>query len=190
MSYISSSTSIGWLNLDWWSTPYVGAHWIATKELPEQQWQTQLHHEPLSQLLLIASHHLVELMLFHCIREVLEAKPGMFPKHEKRLPCARFGEVFTVWPKELGYGSFDMQAQPYSSIKRLQDRRNDTIHKNSALTSLAMAKSALYSAVEGARGIALHFRGTDGFPYDRVLEKYSLHTQPWFTDVAFIDRRT
>jgi hypothetical protein len=143
----------------------------------------------LSQLVLIASHHLVESMLFHCIREVLEAKPKMFPKHEKQLPRARFDDALTIWPQEFGYGSFDMQLQPYKSIKRLQERRNATIHKDSALTSLVMARSALHSAVEGARGIAIHFRGKDGFPYDQVLQRYSLPVQPWFTDVAFIERQ-
>lgn len=189
MSHLSSSASVGWLNLDWWSTPYVGAQWLATKELPDQQWQAEPHHGALSQLLLISSHHLVELMLFRCIREVLEAKPGMFPKHEKQLPRAHFDDAFTRWPEELGCGSFDMQVQPYSSVKRLQERRNATIHKDSALTSLTMAKSALYSAVEGAKGIAIHFRGASGFPYERVLQKYTLPEQRWFTDVKFVERR-
>lgn len=189
MRHISSSVSSGWLSLDWWSDPYVGAHWIATKELPDLQWQAQSHHGALSQLLLISSHHLVEMMLFRCVKEILNAKPGTFPKHEKQLPRARFEDAFTKWPKELGYDSFNMKVQPFSSIKRLQERRNATIHKDSALTSLKMAKSALYSAVEGSREIALHFRGAGGFPYDMVLEKYQLPVQAWFTDVEFIERR-
>lgn len=188
MPQISTTASIGWLNLDWWSDPYVGAHWLATKELPDQQWQAQTHHGALSQLLLISSHHLVEMMLFRCIKEILKSKPGIFPRHEKQFSRARFDDLFSRWPKELGFENFDMTTQPYSSIKRLQDRRNSTIHKDSTLTSLNMAKSALYSAVEGSRAIALHFRGADGFPYDNVLAKYPLPVQPWFTDINFIER--
>lgn len=188
MTHISNSVRTGWLNLDWWSDPYVGAHWLATKELPDQQWQARAYHGSLSKLLLIASHHLVELMLFHCIREILEAAPGKFPKHEKKFPRAHFDDAFTRWPEELGYGALDLEAQPFLSIKRLHVRRNATIHKDSALASIKMAKSSLYSAVEGSRKIALHFRGEGGFPYDKVLRKYPLPIQPWFTDIDFIER--
>lgn len=189
MQHFSSSTSVQWLNLDGWSSPYVGAHWLATQELPDEQWQAKPHHGPLSQLLLISAHHLVELMLFRCISDILNAAPGKFPKHEKKLPRARFEEAFLRWPSELGYAPFDLQIQPFSSVKRLQERRNATVHKDSALTSLEMAKSALHSAVAGAKAIALHFHGPSGFPYEQVLQKYPLPGQPWFTEVAFIERR-
>lgn len=188
MPPLSTSISIGFLSLDWWSNPYVGAHWLAMQGLPDKQWQAEPHHGPLSQLLLLASHQLVELMLFRCIGEVLTANSGKFPKHEKKLPFARFEEAFQVWPSELGFAPFNLDIQPFASIKRLQERRNATIHKDAALASIEMGRSALHSAVEASRSIALHFRGQDGFPYERVLNKYQLPIQPWFTDVAFIER--
>jgi hypothetical protein len=166
----------------------VGAHWLSTKELPDQQWQAKPYHGALAQLLLISSHHLVEMMLFHCIKEIFNKNHGIFLKHEKQLSQARFNDAFIKWPKELGFNSFDINVQPYASIKRLQERRNSTIHKDSALTSLKMAKSALWSAVEGSREIAVHFRGAGGFPYENVLKKYPLPVQPWLTDIEFIDR--
>ena len=190
MPFVSTSVRIGWLNLDWWTSPYVGAHWLATEELPDQQWQAKPHHGALSQLLLISSHHLVELMLFRCIREVLDSAPGKFASLEERLPRATFEQAFNKWPQQLGYAPFDVSIQPYAAIKRLQERRNATIHKDSALATLSMAKSALFTAVEGSRAIALHFRGANGFPYQPVLQKYPLPEQPWFTEVKFLDRPT
>jgi hypothetical protein len=191
MVHLSVSVSVGWLSLDAWSEAYVGAQWLAQDELPEKQWETQPRHGPLSQLVLIASHRLVEIMLFRCIREILEASPGKFPAIERKFFRASFEEAFSVWPAKLGFLPFDTTAQPFASIKRLQDRRNSTIHKESALVTLEMARSALFSAVEGSKAIATHLCGAkSGFRYDRVLEKYPLPNQPWFTDVKFLERRT
>ena len=191
MVHLSVSTSIGWLSLDAWSEAYVGARWLAQDELPAKQWETQPQHGSLSQLVLIASHRLVEIMLFRCIGEILEASPGKFPVLERRLSRVSFEEAFGEWPAKLGFPSFDTTAQPFSSIKRLQDRRNSTIHKESALATLEMARSALFSAVEGSKAIATHLGGAkSGFKYERVLEKYPLPTQPWLTDVKFLERRT
>jgi hypothetical protein len=179
------------LSLDDWSNFYVGAHWLATKELPDAQWKTEPHHGPLTQLLLIASHHLVEVMLYRCIREVLDANPGKFKEIETLLKRREgFTKAFTDWPAVLTSTPFDLTLEPYKSLKSLQLRRNDTVHKRSALASLEMGRSALFSAVEGARSIAIHFRGAEGFLYDEVLQKYPLPKQKWFSEVAFIERPT
>ena len=188
MPPLCTSVSVSFSSLDWWSNPYVGAHWLATHELPEKQWQSEVHHGPLSQLLLLASHQLVELMLFRCISEVITANPGKFERQEKNLRRARFEEAFKTLPSELGFPPFDLDVQPFSSIKRLQERRNATIHKESALVTIEMGRSALYTAVEASRSIAVHFRGPDGFPYEGILKKYPLSAQPWLTEVAFIER--
>ena len=190
MTLLSVETSATWLNLDAWSNFYVGAHWLATEELPNEHWQTEPRHGPLSQLLLIASQHLVELTLLTCVSEVLKANPNKFPKIEKKFPKARFDDAFKEWTIELTDRAFDTNLEPYKSLKRLQERRNATAHKESALTSLEMGRSALFSAVEGSKSIAVHFRGSNGFPYEPVLKKYPLRSQRWFSDVDFIERPT
>ncbi len=190
MTLLAVQTSTTWINLDAWSNFYVGAHWLATEELPDAHWQTEPRHGPLSQLLLIASQHLVEFTLLKCVSEVLETNPGKFPDIERKFSRASFFDAFARWPVELTGQAFDTNVEPYKSLERLRLRRNDTAHKASALTSLEMARSALFSAVEGSKSIALHFRGSNGFPYEPVLKKYPLRSQKWFSDVDFIERLT
>ena len=185
MPQLSTSDSVGWFNHDSWSETYLGARWLVENELPEMHWQTLPHHGPLSQMVLIASHHLVEITLFACIRTVLQSAPGRHPKHEKKLVNVRFKDAFTKWPAELLSTGFDLSVEPYKSAAALQKRRNDTIHKESALTTLLMARSALVSAVGASRAISLHMLGKEGFKYEAVLRKYPLDPQPWFSDVPF-----
>lgn len=186
---VSASVSAGWINLDFWSEMYVGTRWLVVDELPQQQWQGSPRHGPLSQMVLLSSHHLVEVMLFSCIKKVLDASPGKFPKHEKKFAKATFHEAFYEWPVDLFTAEFNFSVEPYKSARRLHDRRNATIHKDSALTSLPMARSALFSAVETSREIANHAFGQGGFKYQAVLQKYPLGQEPWFSDVKFIDRQ-
>lgn len=193
---VSHSVSIGWLNLDGWSTTYVGAHWLATSELPAKQYQTSPRHGPLSQLLLISSHHLVEVMFFQCVHLILNASPGRFSDIEKTFQDENenkkfitFGNVVKKWPQSLVSHPFDMSNEPFKSMECLKNRRNATIHKESALASLDMARSALFSAVQASRAISEHLLGAGSFDkYEAVLRKYPLPSEPWFSDVKFIER--
>lgn len=185
MQRVTASVSIGWLYLDTWSETYVGGRWLSEVELPKNQWETQAHHDPLAQLLLIASHSLVEIALFDSIQKILKATPGKFSKHERQFAKARFGDVFADWPKELGHSAFDLSIEPFCSVDRLRERRNQTIHFGSALTTLEMARSALFSAVDGSKAITEHLLGPDAFKYDAVLKKYPLGPQPMFSGVRF-----
>jgi len=185
MQQVTASVSVGWLNLDAWSETYVGGRWLSEVELPKHQWETQSHHNPLANLLLIASHNLVEIALFGSIQKILQASPGKFPKHEKLFAKARFVDVLIEWPKELGHAAFDLSVEPYSSVDRLRERRNQAIHFGSALTTLEMARSALFSAVEGSKAITGHLLGPGAFKYDAVLKKYPLGPQPMFSGVLF-----
>jgi len=64
------------------------------------------------------------------------------------------------------------------------------VHKSSALTSLEMARSALFSAVEASKAIAEHFLGENAFKYESVLYKYPLQQEQWFSQVQLIDEAT
>lgn len=186
---VSSGFSIGWLNLDDWSTTYVGAHWLSTDELPAKQYQTSPRHGPLSQLLLISAHHLVEVMFFRCVSSILNASPGVFAGVEKKYEKKVFTDAVKEWPVALVGHPFDISQEPFNSMMRLKDRRNATIHKESALASLDMARSALFSAVQASRAISEHLLGVGSFDkYEAVLQKYPLPSEPWFSDVKFIER--
>jgi hypothetical protein len=158
INQINNYTSIGWNNLDIWSEPYVGAQWIAKNQLPQKHYESDVHHGPLSQMVLIISHHLNEVMFFICVREVLSQQSGRFQQIENSITQARFMDAFRCWPATLVGQPFDLSAEPYASVVRLANRRNATIHKESALTSLEMARSALYTSCISSEAIAIHLQ--------------------------------
>jgi len=185
--HISKSVSMGWLNLDAWSETYVGAHWLVTDELPAKQYQSLPRHGPLSQMVLLSAHHLVEVMFFQCVRVLIRNSPSAFANIDATYDKKPFKKAFTQWPVALVGSPFDTSQQPLKSVLSLADRRNATIHKESALSSLEMARSALYSAVHASKAIAEHLLGSGGFKYTEVLLSYPLTEQQWFSEVTFVD---
>ncbi|MET4578666.1 hypothetical protein ABIE13_003782 [Ottowia thiooxydans] len=189
MIQISASFSSSNLSLDSWSGMYVGCQWAAEHELPPEQWQFEIHHGPLCQMLILSSHHLVELMLFKCLRHLLDASPGKFPKYEKDFSKkAIFSDAFTKWPLEITGQGFHLQTEPFKSASALHLRRNATIHKESALASLAMARSALFSATQASRSICEQLLGPSTFEYEEVLAKYPVRSTQWFSKIKFLER--
>lgn len=188
MVTVTSHVSSSYLSLDSWSETYVAARWLAQDELPEQQWQAQPRHGPLSQLVLIAAHRLVEVQLFGAVRKLLDAAPGKHPEIEERFPRGFFDDAFKRWPAQLTGRPFDTTIEPFRSAAALQQRRNATVHKEAALCSLPMARAALYSGVEASRAIAVHLLGPGRFAYEPVLAKYPLPASPWFADVPLVNR--
>lgn len=184
---ISHRTNSGWTSLDAWSETYIGAHWLVTNELPIHQTQTEIHHGPLSQMVLLASHQLVEIMFFQCARYTIDRNPEKFKEIERSYNKANFSLALKKWPKTLTGLEFNLTQEPLKSAESLKDRRNQTVHKSSALTSLEMARSALFSAVEASKLIAEHFMGENGFKYDRILKKYPLPKEQWFSQIQLID---
>lgn len=187
---VSHTTSSGWINLDAWSETYIGAHWLVKNELPAYQYQADVHHGPLSQMVLLASHQLVEIIFFQCVKFVIDSRPGQFVEIEKTYSKASFGHALEKWPETLTGAPLDLALEPLNSVRRLKDQRNATVHKSSALTSLEMARSALFSAVEASKSIAEHFMGESGFKYEPVLQKYPLQKEQWFSQVQLIDEAT
>lgn len=188
MSPITTSATIGWLDLDAWAGSYVAARWLTYEELPQKQWQAVPRHGPLSQLVLVAAHGLVEQMFFRCVGQVLEANPGKHPKIAKEFEKKAFKDAFVTWPASLGLAPFNLNSEPFRSTERLRDRRNKTVHSEAALASLEMARSALFSAVEGSKAIAIHMLGPAGWKYDPVLAKYPLQPERSLSEVTFVER--
>jgi len=187
---IIHTTTSGWLSLDAWSETYIGAHWLITNELPTHHYQTEVHHGPLSQMVLLAAHQLVEIIFFQCVKSIIDNNQNQYIDIEKAYSKAGFGNALDKWPETLTGTPLDLTKEPLKSVSRLKDRRNATVHKDSALTSLEMARSALFSAVEASKAIAEHFLGEYGFKYEPVLHKYPLQQEQWFSQVQFIDEAT
>ncbi|MBN1007793.1 hypothetical protein [Amphritea pacifica] len=178
-----STINIGYLHLDSWSETYIGARSIVSK-LPDNPDQTDVIHGPLSQMVLIASHQLVEIMLFSCIRNNLERSNKWNDVSEEFLRKLNFNEAFNRWPKRLTEKAFPKQKQPFSAARELASRRNATVHSESALTTLEMARSALHTAVSVSIAIQEHFEGQP-FTYESVLKKYPIEEQVWFSSSMY-----
>jgi hypothetical protein len=102
----------------------------------------------------------------------------------------RFHEAFTEWEKLVpSMGCFVYDSEPYISIDRLRLRRNETIHKKSALSSLKMARSAVYTAVTASKEIYQHFNKNAAFTYEPVLKKYPLGIFPLFSEIIYPEDR-
>lgn len=189
MTLVTSSLTISWLNLDSWSETYVGARWLVNNVLPEKQYQSSPEHGPISQMVLLASHHMIEIVFFSCLGKKIEELSIPESEIEARiikLEKMRFYDAFTEWEKLVpGISPFAYDAEPYISIDRLRLRRNATIHKESALSSLEMAKSALYTAVTASKTIYQHFNKNAAFKYEAVLKKYPLDIFPLFSEVVY-----
>lgn len=183
---VVASYRIDCLSLDAWSETYIAARWLVEDELPRKQWEALPRHGPLSQLALIAAHQLVEIALFSSVERLIRLSLGAYPKEEWELSAGKvpFSRVFTRWPQQLGKPAFDLAAEPFKSVESLRKQRNRTVHAESALVSLPMARAAVHSAVEGSRAITDHLLGAHTFAYDRVLASYPLNPQPPFSAVS------
>ncbi len=187
---INHTATSGWLSLDAWSETYIGAHWLVTSTLPTHQYQADVHHGPLSQMVLLASHQLVEIMFFQCVKSIIDENPERFKEIEKSYDTASFCLALEKWPEILTGLQFDLTQEPLKSVERLRKRRNATTHKSSALTSIEMARSALFSAIEASKAITEHFIGESRFKYNPILNKYPLPREQWFSQIQFIDEVT
>lgn len=184
MKSLQASTKIGWLNLDAWSETYIGANWILDNKLPRKPYQAEPVDAPLSQMVLIASHQLTEIMLFRCIRRKLEHTGKLNSIFGHVLRRLSFNEAFEKWPKLLTNEPFPSKTQPFTAARLLAQRRNATVHSESALTTLQMARSALFTGVEASRAIQHHFEPGQ-FAYENVLAKYPVEEQSWFSESMY-----
>jgi hypothetical protein len=176
------------LNLDAWGGAYVGAHWLVTNELPDKHWEADVRHHALAQLVVVASHHLVEVMLFKVLEEKLESSPDQYLDERKKFKRATFGSVKDKWSGDILDGGLEWEAEPFKSAIKLSQRRNATIHKQAALATLEMARSALFTAVETSKAIDKHFNEHRPFRYAQVLEKYPVKVEPMFSELEFPER--
>lgn len=177
------SSKIGWANLDEWSETYIGARWIVDNKLPDNQYKTEPVDGPLSQMVLIASHQLVEVMLFKSIRSQLESRGDWSEIMAKVVKKLAFNEAFNKWPKILTGISFP-KSEPITAARILASRRNATVHSESAITTLEMARSALYTGEMASRAIEAHF-GNNIFSYENIVSRYNGLEQKYLSESMF-----
>jgi hypothetical protein len=173
--------------LDAWSEMYVGAQWLVTQELPNCQFKALPRHGALSQMVLFSSHHLVEVIFFQSVKTLIVNYPGFFSGIEKQFDKTPFRIAFQNWPAVLVGSAFNTNSSAIISALKLADRRNATIHKESALATPDMARSALYSSVHASREIAEHLLGKKGFKYEKIIQKYPLPAADWFHETKLVN---
>jgi|JI10StandDraft_1071094.scaffolds.fasta_scaffold367176_2 hypothetical protein len=169
---VHADFTISWLAHDSWSETYVGVRRLAFEVLPDTSSRQNAEDGPLCQLALVGSNHLMEIALYKALHQHI---PG--PKLEN----ASYYEMLELLKARSA--SLNLADEPFLSTERLRKRRNATVHKHSALATVEMARSALYSAVEGSRAV-FAFAGAS-FPYGPHLVKFPPIPAPQFSAVPF-----
>lgn len=179
---VSSSCTTSWSIHDSWSESYVGVRHLVYDLLPPISVKTSAEDSALCQLALVGGNHLVEVALYKLLQPFAAAgNGGMDALTKALLEEASYHQMLTRWLPAVSGSSADLQAQPFKSTESLRRRRNATVHKSSAFATVQMARSALFSAVQGCH--ALFFHASVEFPYESFLVKWPLPQEPWFSEV-------
>jgi hypothetical protein len=176
LQMISASFSMPWLNHDAWSQTYVGTHKLLYRHLPATTAQLEDDDSSLCQLAFIGANHLMEVAL---AKVILHCDPKFNMKDARY-----YSDLTKTLPALIGK-SPNLEVEPFRSTEKLRVRRNKTIHATSAVVSVEMARSALFSATHGSR--ALFELVGKPFPYERFLSKRPLPEEMPFFDLPHTD---
>lgn len=169
-----------WKSHDAWSESYLGVSRLVYEILPVGIADTVVEDSALCQLALVGSNHLVELALVRVLTAFAEAgTAGLTPR---LLAMASQCEMLTTWLPKVTGKPLDLRAPPIASMDTLRKRRNATIHRESALATVPMARSALFSAVEGCRQLFVHADAP--FPWEDSLTTRPVQSEAWFSTLA------
>jgi len=103
---------------------------------------------------------------------------------KKALVKLNFNEAFNKWLKIILVKAFPNKVQLFSGARTLVQRLNAIIHSESALTTLEMARSSLYTGVMVSGAIEKHFC-TKLFSYEAVINKYPLCKSEWLAESMY-----
>ena len=130
---------------------------------------------------MIGANQMMEIALYSLIRPHTLTMGAVSTLGQALLEEASHYHMLTKWLPALVGRPLDLSVEPFLSTEKLRRRRNDTIHKTSAVATMAMARSAVYSAVEGTKALYQH-AGVQ-FPYEPFLQRYPLDQQDLFSSV-------
>jgi len=134
----------------------------------------------LCQLAIVGANHLMEVGLAKLLRSFAGKHPAFT---NRKYEEASYWLSLSHWVEEVTGLPLFLNEEPFLSTERLRMRRNATTHKSSALATVLMARSALFSAVEGTKALHAHF-GVP-FPYEPFIEKYPMPCEQPFSSVPF-----
>lgn len=169
-----------WTSHDAWSESYLGVSRLVYETLPTCIADTVAEDSALCQLALVGSNHLVELALVRILTAFADAgTAGLTPRCLAR---ASQCQMLTEWLPKVTEKSLDLHAPPIASMRALQKRRNAATHRESALATVPMARSALFSAVEGCRHLFVHANAP--FPWEDSLATRPVRNEVWFSTLV------
>ena len=173
---ISVSVSMPWLSHDAWSQTYVGTHKLLYRLLPASTGQLEDDDSSLCQLAFIGANHLMEIAV---AKIILTFDPTF------SLTNAKYHSDLTQTLPRLTGKTPNLEVEPFRSTEKLRRSRNKAIHASSAVVSVEMARSALFSATNGSR--ALYDLVGQPFPYERFLTKRPLPSEIPYFDISHAD---
>lgn len=176
---LDKAFTISHLNHDAWTESYIGTRKLIYEVLPAKSNNLTEENTALCQLAVVGANHMMEVALFGLIRPYIGSQLPDFTITQKEFEKAAYHHALTNWISPITGSPLNLNAEPFLSTELLRKRRNDTIHKSSAIATVEMAKAALYSAVEGTKALYEHFGKT--FKYKPFLEKYPVHLEPMFS---------
>tara|TARA_Y100001951_G_scaffold101123_1_gene105528 strand:- start:350 stop:1030 length:681 start_codon:yes stop_codon:yes gene_type:complete len=186
MALICASFGISWLRHNSWSQTYVGLRKLVNEVLPNGTSKIEAEDAALCQLAVISANQLMEIALFDLLKRYIKAPQG-FNLSEKLYENSGYYFAITELSEKAVGKMIDLSKEPFISTERLRKRRNATVHKSSALADIAMAQSALYTAVQGVKALCVHFN--EPKKYDVFLKAYPLENGCYFSQIVFPEDR-
>lgn len=175
----SSTLTISYTVHDTWTEAFIGTRHLVYELLPEPSKKPSTEARTLSQLALIGANQLMEIALFRLLLPYTRSTGRLSNLTESLLKEATYAVMLNRWvPAAVGV-PVNISAEPLVSTEALRRKRNDTIHKTSAPVSVAMARSALATAVAGSKSLYAHF--SQPFPYDGFLVRWQLPEEQLFS---------
>jgi hypothetical protein len=179
---VDRTFTLSWLIHDSWSETYVGTRKLIYEVLPSKSSELTGETAALCQLAIVGANHMMEVALFSLIRPSIGAQPPAFSITQAQFDDAGYYKALTSCVAAIAGVQPDLSIEPFLSTAVLRKRRNDTVHKTSAIATVEMARAALYSAVEGTKALYAHFGKP--FRYQPFMEKYPMPTESWFSTVS------
>ncbi len=185
LQYISSMTRVRNLNLDTWSELYVGVRHICYELLPEHQYSCAPKEVALSAIAIVVSNQLMEIAIYNILSELSRQSELniCFTELEDMSYYKMICKILPMVAKQPRI----LTEEPFLSTERLRRRRNCTAHKVVLPVTLEMARSALFSSVQGVK--ELYQICDRPFPYDEVLKKYPYKTEEWFSSIDYPEEK-
>jgi hypothetical protein len=175
---LEASFGMSWMNLDAWSETYVGVFRLVYEILPDDPAAQESKDGALCQLALVGSNHLVEVTVGKLLKPFTGQVKGLSQESYDRLGYKH--AMLTIIERATSK-KLDLSEEPFLSSECLRERRNATVHKQSAVANVNMARAALFTGVEATKALYQHF--DVGFPYSKILNQYPMRPATMFSKV-------